>query len=121
MKRLFWVVLGVTVGALVVKKLSDKAQQLTPQGIAEQAQRRVGSLGNSLRGFVEDVREGIAQRERELQEALLQSGDHPTSGYGIDPEAATRFAHDPDARWDGHAEERPGSRRDNGPSTDGER
>ena len=34
MRRLFWLAMGVTIGALVVRRLSRAAEKLTPQGIA---------------------------------------------------------------------------------------
>src|SRR3954468_5760461 len=42
MRRLFWLAMGVTIGALVVRRLSRAAEKLTPQGIA-------GSLADGLR------------------------------------------------------------------------
>ena len=35
MKRMFWLALGVTVGALVVRKLSSAAEQLSPRGLSQ--------------------------------------------------------------------------------------
>jgi hypothetical protein len=63
-KRLFWLALGVTVGALVVRKLSSAAESLTPRGITASLQ----ALSESLRDLVEEVREGAAARETELLE-----------------------------------------------------
>jgi hypothetical protein len=41
MRRLFWLVLGATLGVLIFRKLSAAAQKLTLQSIAD-------SLGNGL-------------------------------------------------------------------------
>ena len=38
MRRLFWLAMGITIGALIVRKLSNAAAKLTPGGMA-------GSLG----------------------------------------------------------------------------
>ena len=64
MKRLFWLALGVTVGALVVRKLSSAAESLTPRGLSASLQ----ALSESLRDMIDEVREGAAARETELLE-----------------------------------------------------
>ena len=64
MKRLFWLALGVTVGALVVRKLSSAAESLTPRGLAGSLQ----GLSESLRDLVDEIREGASAREAELLE-----------------------------------------------------
>jgi hypothetical protein len=64
MKRLFWLALGVTVGALVVRKLSSAAESLTPRGLSGSLQ----GLSESLRDLVDDIREGASARESELLE-----------------------------------------------------
>ena len=33
MRRLFWLAMGITIGALVVRKLSRAAEKMTPAGI----------------------------------------------------------------------------------------
>jgi len=63
-KRLFWLALGVTVGALVVRKLSRTAEAFTPKGVAGSVQ----GLADALRDFVDEVREGASARESELLE-----------------------------------------------------
>ena len=34
MRRLFWLAMGVTIGVMVVRKLSKAAERLTPRGMA---------------------------------------------------------------------------------------
>jgi hypothetical protein len=63
-RRMFWLALGVTVGALVVRKLSKTAEQLSPSGLSQSLQ----GLADALRDFVDEVREGAAVRESELSE-----------------------------------------------------
>jgi hypothetical protein len=63
-RRMFWLALGVTVGALVVRKLSRTAEQLSPRGLSQSLQ----GLADALRDFVDEVREGAAVRESELME-----------------------------------------------------
>ena len=64
MKRLFWLALGVTVGALVVRKLSSAAESLTPRGLAGSLQ----GLSESVRDLVDEIRDGASAREAELLE-----------------------------------------------------
>jgi hypothetical protein len=70
MKRLLWLGAGLAVGALVVRKLTRKANEFTPSGIATSLSESAGGLVESLRSFVEDVREGMAERETEIHEAF---------------------------------------------------
>lgn len=66
MRRIFWLTVGATAGVLVVRKVTRTAQAFTPAGLAGSA----GGLGESLRGFAEQVRAGMAEREAELRDAL---------------------------------------------------
>ncbi|MEQ4209535.1 DUF6167 family protein [Actinopolymorpha sp. B9G3] len=96
MKRVFWVAVGATVGILVVRKLSQKADQFTPQGVAKQ----LSGLGDAVRAFGAEVRAGMEAREQELREALALDDHHPNGhGGGLDADAAARFANDPDTTW----------------------
>lgn len=70
MKRLLWLGVGLAVGAIAVRKLTRKANEFTPSGIATSVSESVGGLVESLRNFVEDVRDGMAEREREIHEAF---------------------------------------------------
>ena len=70
MKRLLWLGAGLAVGALVVRKLNQKANEFTPSGIAASLSESAGGLVESLRSFVDDVREGMAERETEIHEAF---------------------------------------------------
>jgi hypothetical protein len=63
-KRMFWLALGVTVGALVVRKLSSAAEQLTPRGLSQSLR----GLTDELADFVDEVRQGASVREAELVE-----------------------------------------------------
>jgi hypothetical protein len=70
MKRLLWLGVGLAVGAIVVRKLSRKANEFTPSGIATSLSESAGGLVESLRSFVDDVREGMAEREQEIHQAF---------------------------------------------------
>jgi hypothetical protein len=69
-KRLIWLGVGLAVGALVVHKLTRKVNEFTPSGIATSLSESAGGLVESLRSFVEDVREGMAEREDEIHAAF---------------------------------------------------
>jgi hypothetical protein len=70
MKRLLWLGIGIAVGVVVVRKITRKAEQFTPTGIATSLSESAGGLVESLRSFVEDVREGMAERENEIHQAF---------------------------------------------------
>jgi hypothetical protein len=70
MKRLLWLGIGLAVGAVVVRKVTRKANEFTPSGIATSLSESAGGLVESLRSFVDDVREGMAEREGQINEAF---------------------------------------------------
>lgn len=70
MKRLLWLGIGLAVGALVVRKATRTAQSYTPAGIASSLSESAGSLVETVRNFVADVREGMAEREQEIHQAF---------------------------------------------------
>lgn len=72
MKRLLWLGAGLAIGALVVRAVTKKARAYRPSGIAAAARDSGRNLLDSAREFVDDVREGMHQREQELREALEQ-------------------------------------------------
>ncbi|HEV7964387.1 MAG TPA: hypothetical protein VGP57_17735 [Actinoplanes sp.] len=70
MKRLLWLGVGLAVGAVIVRKVTRKANEFTPSGVATSLSESAGGLVESLRSFVEDVREGMAERESQISEAF---------------------------------------------------
>ncbi|WIM94713.1 hypothetical protein ACTOB_006759 [Actinoplanes oblitus] len=72
MKRLLWLGVGLAVGAIVVRKLTQKAEEFTPTGIATSLSQSAGGLVESVRSFVEDVRDGMAEREEQIHEAFAE-------------------------------------------------
>jgi hypothetical protein len=72
MRRLLWLGVGLAVGALVVRAVSKKAQAFTPEGIAGSARQSAVGLLDSVRSFVDDVREGMAEREAEIHAAFTE-------------------------------------------------
>lgn len=96
MRRLLWLGIGLAVGGLVVRQLTRKAQTYSPAGIAHRASASAGGLVESVRSFIDDVREGMAEREAEIHQAMaegelsapaagdddLDAFDRPTTGNG---------------------------------------
>ena len=74
MRRLFWLAMGITIGALIVRKLSRLAERLTPSGMASGIAGGLNELAGSLRDFAADVREAMHEREAELREATGLDG-----------------------------------------------
>ena len=74
MRRLFWLVMGITIGALVVRKLSRAAQKLTPTGMANGLAGALRELADAIGDFAADVREAMGEREAELRRATGLDG-----------------------------------------------
>jgi hypothetical protein len=79
MRRLFWLAMGVTIGALVVRKLSQAAEKMTPQGIAASLADSLRDLAEAIGDFGADVRAAASAREEELR-----------AGTGLDAPLPTR-------------------------------
>jgi hypothetical protein len=95
MKRLLWLGVGLAVGALVVRAVSKRAQSYTPSGLAATARDSGRNLVDSVRVFLDDVRDGMHEREQELQAAILAGEDlgEDLDDHGFDsdpPEGMTR-------------------------------
>ena len=80
MRRLFWLAMGITIGALVVRKLSRAAEKMTPAGIAASIAEGLRDLADAIGDFGADVRDAMAEREQELRagtglDAPLPTGD----------------------------------------------
>jgi hypothetical protein len=80
-RRLFWLAMGVTIGALIVRKLSAAAQRLTPGGMADSFTAALRDLAESVREFSTDVRAAMNERENELR-----------AGTGLDGELGNKPA-----------------------------
>ena len=72
MKRLLWLGVGLAVGALAVRAVSKKMQAFTPEGLAGSARQTAGGLADSVRSFIGDVRDGMAEREQEIHSAFAE-------------------------------------------------
>ena len=75
MRRLFWLAMGITIGALLVRKLSRAAERAHahaawPAGLGG----GLADLADSIRDFAADVREAMHEREAELRESTGLDG-----------------------------------------------
>jgi hypothetical protein len=77
MKRVLWLGIGLAVGALVFRAISKKAATFTPGGLAGSVRDTASGLVDSVRSFVEDIRDGMAEREAEIHAAF-------TDGVALD-------------------------------------
>jgi hypothetical protein len=71
MKRLLWLGIGLAVGALTVRAVTRKAKAFTPAGLAGSARRSAGGLLDSVRDFVDDVKDGMHEREAQIHAAFV--------------------------------------------------
>ena len=90
MRRLFWLAMGITIGALVVRKLSRTAEKLTPQGIAGQLAEGLRELADAIGDFGADVRAAAAAREDELRAGTGLDAPLPDRGAASLPDALPR-------------------------------
>ncbi|GAA4793363.1 hypothetical protein [Streptomyces ziwulingensis] len=73
-RRTFWFSSGVAAGVWATTKVNRKLKQLTPDNLAVAAANKAVEAGGRLKdravGFALDVRDNMAQREAELDDAL---------------------------------------------------
>jgi hypothetical protein len=66
-RRLFWAALGASVGVLLARSVRSQAEQMresmTPGSI-------LANLADSVTGFLDEVKAGMAEREDELRTGL---------------------------------------------------
>ena len=74
MRRLFWLAMGIAIGALIVRKLSKVAEKLTPRGMAGGIGAGLADLADALRDFGAEVRAAMREREAELRESTGLDG-----------------------------------------------
>lgn len=74
MRRLFWLGIGVGLGAavsvVVVRKLTRTVESYTPKGIAASLQASAVGVLDQARTFVADARVAMAEREEQIHQAL---------------------------------------------------
>ena len=81
MRRLFWLGVGLAIGALAFRKLSQMTQRATPGSLAQSLGSGLAQLSEAIRDFTADVRANMHEHEIALRE-----------GAGLDAAAAPRHA-----------------------------
>ena len=69
-KRVFWLGVGIAVGAVVARQVSKTVHAYSPSNLAGQARNSAAGVWDSVRDFMADVREGMAEKEAEIQAAF---------------------------------------------------
>ncbi|SMF25498.1 hypothetical protein [Streptomyces sp. Amel2xC10] len=73
-RRTFWFTTGVAAGVWATTKVNRKLKQLTPESLAATAANKALETGARIKdravGFALDVRDNMARREAELEDAL---------------------------------------------------
>lgn len=64
--RLFYVAAGAVVGGYVVHRVNRARNALTPGGIADRVENRVGEYKGALRELNDDLAEAVRAEEAEL-------------------------------------------------------
>ncbi|WP_312183043.1 hypothetical protein [Arthrobacter sp.] len=65
-KRVFWMSIGITIGVIAVRRISEAKDSLGPAGL----NRAVGSAADAVHNFTDAFRDAMTQREDELRSAL---------------------------------------------------
>jgi hypothetical protein len=66
MNRIIWMGIGVAIGVIAFRKLTEAQSTLGPEGL----NRAVGRLADGVYDFADAVRVGMLERETELRTAL---------------------------------------------------
>lgn len=85
-KRVLWVGLGVAIGVMAVRKVTETKQRFGPEGL----NRAVGSFTDGVANFTDALREGTREREADLRLAL--GLDDAGKGAERPADAGTRTA-----------------------------
>jgi hypothetical protein len=100
MRRLFWLAMGITIGVLVVRKLSAAAERMTPKGILGSLAEGLRDLADAIGDFGADMRAAAAEREAELRAGTGLDAPLPAGNQAHFP---VRGRHHPPATPAAHA------------------
>jgi hypothetical protein len=68
MRRLFWLGLGVSLGVVIMRRVSKIAERLTPKGAVDTLGSSLIDLAHGIGDFAGEVRASMSSRERQLRE-----------------------------------------------------
>ena len=91
MNRIIWMGIGVAIGVIAFRKITEAQSNLGPEGL----NRAVGRLADGIYDFADAVREGMNERETELRTALgmeagSDAGMEKAIGHGTASRGAVR-------------------------------
>lgn len=66
MKKIFWLGVGITIGVIAARKLTNAKGNLGPEGL----NRAMGRVSDSIHDFADALKENMDQREGDLRGAL---------------------------------------------------
>ncbi|MDT0328851.1 hypothetical protein [Nocardiopsis lambiniae] len=87
--RLFYLAAGAALGGYAVHRVHRARRALTPGGIAERVEGRVGEYRGALRELNEDLADAVRQQEEELLRAYA-----PRRGRALPPAARRELPED---------------------------
>jgi hypothetical protein len=70
MRRLFWLGVGIAVGAVIARQVAKSVEAYSPASLAGSARNSAAGIWESVQDFIADVREGMAEREQEIHTAF---------------------------------------------------
>jgi hypothetical protein len=71
-RRLLWLGVGIAVGAIVARQVTKAIKAYSPASLAGSARNSAAGFLESVQDFIADVREGMAEREAAIHEAIEQ-------------------------------------------------
>ena len=75
MRRLFWLVAGITVGVLAFRKLQQTAEKFTATNVGNSLGSALAQLAESAADFLSDVRVTMREQESALREGAGLDSD----------------------------------------------
>ncbi|MDE3724307.1 hypothetical protein PWG71_23190 [Nocardiopsis sp. N85] len=87
--RLFYLAAGAALGGYAVHRVHRARRALTPGGIAERVEGRVGEYRGALRELNEDLADAVREQEEELLRAYA-----PRRGRALPPGARRELPED---------------------------
>ena len=77
MRRLFWLVAGVTLGVLAFRKLQQTAERFSATNVGNSLGSALAQLAEQAGEFLADVRESMREQEDRLREGAGLDSDAP--------------------------------------------
>jgi hypothetical protein len=71
MRRLLWLGVGLAVGALAVRAVSARPAGVNCFAFLVTARKSAGGLAGGVRSFIDDVRDGMYEREAQIEAAFV--------------------------------------------------